>query len=337
MKKMRGFIVGFILGALLFGGVWAYAAGISAQPKTAEIIIDGIAVDLKGFVIEGHHYFQLRDLADSLRPGGKDFSIVWDGAHNRVLIDTSKRYDANETAPPPVLNTTSVDAFIRDIKTTYAIMLTDKNGYLSGPDGQRMMEELGRCLALYSPGFIQKLVACYSRYDANFIVQLEGPVNGKLGHTDWADDLVISLYYNSHPSYSGISAAYLSHELGHTVHFLVEKETGGMSNESEITVFNRNFSYVGDRYNRVWSEGTHGTTFAYDYGMCNHYEDVATILERLVADPEGMCSRLNDPQNTPLRKKTEYIRDMAYQYISDECAAVFAPLNENTANTQRLP
>lgn len=104
MKKKVGFIpgllIGILVGATMFGGLVAYASGIMAQPKTAAIVIDGEAVDLKGYLVEGNHYFQLRDLAEKLEPGGKDFSIVWDGPGNRVLIDTSRGYNADEQYTP---------------------------------------------------------------------------------------------------------------------------------------------------------------------------------------------------------------------------------------------
>jgi hypothetical protein len=109
MKKIGGFqfAIGVIVGATAFGGAAAYAAGIMAQPKTAAIIIDGKDVDLKGYLIEGAHYFQLRDLDEKLMASGKDFSVVWDGQGNRVIIDTSRSYDPNEqyisqpaTTPP---------------------------------------------------------------------------------------------------------------------------------------------------------------------------------------------------------------------------------------------
>ena len=94
------FILGVVVGAVFFGGTAAIAAGIMAQPKTAEIVIDGQTVDLKGYLVEGNHYFQLRDLSDKLAAGDKDFSIVWDGQGNRVLIDTSRGYDPNEQYMP---------------------------------------------------------------------------------------------------------------------------------------------------------------------------------------------------------------------------------------------
>jgi uncharacterized protein YkwD len=96
------FVIGFALGAALFGGTVAYAAGIMAQPKTAAVVIDGRTVELQGYIIEGSHYFRLRDLDAALVPGGKDFSIVWDGGGNRVIIDTTRRYDPNEQYIPAV-------------------------------------------------------------------------------------------------------------------------------------------------------------------------------------------------------------------------------------------
>ena len=91
------FISGLILGAALCCGSYAVAAEVIAHQKTASVIIDGIPVDLKGYIIEGSHYFQLRDLDEKLKPGGKDFSVIWDSANSRILIDTSRGYDPNET------------------------------------------------------------------------------------------------------------------------------------------------------------------------------------------------------------------------------------------------
>jgi uncharacterized protein YkwD len=87
----------------MFGGSVAFAAGIAALPKTAAVVINGDIVDLKGYVIEGTHYFQLRDLSAALRPGGKDFGISWDGDGNRIIIDTNRGYDTDERQNPQPL------------------------------------------------------------------------------------------------------------------------------------------------------------------------------------------------------------------------------------------
>jgi hypothetical protein len=100
MKRIGGlqFAAGVVAGAVIFGGTAAFAAGISAQPKTAAVVIDGAQVDLKGYIIEDSHCFQLRDMSAALKPGGKDFSVVWDDANNRIVIDTSKGYDDGQPA-----------------------------------------------------------------------------------------------------------------------------------------------------------------------------------------------------------------------------------------------
>ena len=128
-KSTLSFAAGVLVGAVIFGGGVAIAAGIMAQPKTALIEIDGKAVDLKGYLIEDAHYFQLRDLSASLAPGGKDFSIVWDGAGNRVIIDTSRGYDPNEQFKPQTSDTTPSDASGLSIKERITITPRDDGSY----------------------------------------------------------------------------------------------------------------------------------------------------------------------------------------------------------------
>lgn len=89
-----GFILGLITGAVVFGGSIAYAAGIMATPSANRIFVNGREIQPEAYMIEGRNYLQLRDIAAAV-----DFSVVWDGANNRVLIDTSRGYDPNETMP----------------------------------------------------------------------------------------------------------------------------------------------------------------------------------------------------------------------------------------------
>jgi len=94
MKSKLNFVLGFVLGAVLFGGATAYAAGILATQSTNRIFVDGKEVKIEAYLIENRNYLQLRDIAAAV-----DFSVVWDGANNRVLIDTSRGYDPDETMP----------------------------------------------------------------------------------------------------------------------------------------------------------------------------------------------------------------------------------------------
>ena len=96
MKKLSrfNFILGFILGAVIFGGSAALATAISATPSTHRVIVNGSEVHVEAYLINGRNYFQLRDMAAAI-----DFSVVWDGENDRVLIDTSRGYDPNEELP----------------------------------------------------------------------------------------------------------------------------------------------------------------------------------------------------------------------------------------------
>jgi len=60
--------------------------------------------------------------------------------------------------------------------------------------------------------------------------------------------------------------------------------------------------------------------------MYDYYEDIATIFQYLIQRADDMDWRLSNKANEPLRNKTEYLRDVIYEYISDECWIIFEPL-----------
>jgi hypothetical protein len=95
------FIAGFLAGAVLFGGATAFAAsGIMANLTTGKVFVNGKEIKAEAYNIHNNNFFMLRDIAAAV-----DFSVVWDGANDRVLIDTSRGYDWSEqppqTAAPP--------------------------------------------------------------------------------------------------------------------------------------------------------------------------------------------------------------------------------------------
>ena len=61
----------------------------AAVSSTATVYINGEAVALTAFNIDGNNYFKLRDLGTVF-----DFSIAWDGELNTITIDTSLGYTA---------------------------------------------------------------------------------------------------------------------------------------------------------------------------------------------------------------------------------------------------
>ena len=229
------------------------------------------------------------------------------------------------------LDMSSADAFIADVKSAYNIELSDNAGYLSGSDGADLMRELDHALSLFTPTFITHLVAEYEDYGSRFFLDLKGPSSTEFGITEWDRNLTITLHYDSDPEENGITAAVLAHELAHSIHFIIEEYIGEARSESELRYFNGVFDYVEDDYDRIWDSDVHGFVFAYDYGMYDYYEDFATVLEMLVAFPDEMQERFSDSQHEALLKKTIYLREIMYYYISNTCFPVFSPLYEAEA------
>lgn len=78
-----------LIGAVLLGAVGsvAFAAGVFAQRGTSKVTIDGKSVRLEGYVIDGHNYFRLRDVAEAV-----GFGVSWNNATGTVEIDTTSGY-----------------------------------------------------------------------------------------------------------------------------------------------------------------------------------------------------------------------------------------------------
>jgi|GEM_PF-2698516 len=95
MKKFITFGAGVLVGAVMFGGSLAIAAGVTANPTQSRVFVNGAEVKLEAYNIGGNNFFKLRDIGNEA-----DFSVVWDGDGQRILINTSREYDANETYKP---------------------------------------------------------------------------------------------------------------------------------------------------------------------------------------------------------------------------------------------
>ncbi|MDE7221564.1 MAG: WG repeat-containing protein [Oscillospiraceae bacterium] len=59
----------------------------TALPSTSEMFLDGKAVQLTAYTINGNNYFKLRDIGETF-----DFFVDWDGAKNTIIIDTANGY-----------------------------------------------------------------------------------------------------------------------------------------------------------------------------------------------------------------------------------------------------
>lgn len=104
MKRGKGsFLLGLIVGAVMFSGTTAFAAsGIMAQLSQQAIYVDGAPVALTAYTIGGNNYVMLRDIGQAV-----GFNVYWDGA---VQIDSDAPYTGiapEEAAELPVAEETA--------------------------------------------------------------------------------------------------------------------------------------------------------------------------------------------------------------------------------------
>jgi len=97
MKGKLNFVLGFVLGAVIFGGATAFAAGIIANPTTSKVLVNGEEIKVEAYNIHDNNFFMLRDIAAAV-----NFAVTWDGANNRVLIDTRLPYGYDVPTPEQV-------------------------------------------------------------------------------------------------------------------------------------------------------------------------------------------------------------------------------------------
>lgn len=89
LDKQGSYVTDFSEIAIVFAGSQSPAyttptVTVSAKPASTKIAVNGKNVSFDAYLIEGSHYFKLRDLAMAIRSTPKRFEVKWDGAANRV-------------------------------------------------------------------------------------------------------------------------------------------------------------------------------------------------------------------------------------------------------------
>ena len=101
MKRVGTFITGLLVGATLFGGTAAYAAGVMAEQSMNRFLVDGQEVQLNAYAINGSNYLKLRDIGEVV-----GFNVYWGAEKHCVQIEGDKPYTDvapianNEDTPP---------------------------------------------------------------------------------------------------------------------------------------------------------------------------------------------------------------------------------------------
>ena len=99
MKRVGTFITVLLVGATLFGGTAAYAAGIMAEQSTNRFFVDGHEVSLNAYAINGSNYLRLRDIGEAV-----GFNVYWDTEQHCVQIES----DAPYTGVAPAANNVEI-------------------------------------------------------------------------------------------------------------------------------------------------------------------------------------------------------------------------------------
>lgn len=92
-------VVGIVIGAVLFGGGTAYAAGLLAEPSTQTFYLGNQQIQLEAYAINGNNYVKIRDVGQVV-----DFNVAYDPVRNAAIIEPDKPYTGEDVeATRPVL------------------------------------------------------------------------------------------------------------------------------------------------------------------------------------------------------------------------------------------
>jgi len=86
MKKVY-FIIGVIVGVMLFGGISIASSYITVRLSEQPIYVDGERVDMLAYLINGNNFVRLRDIGSAV-----DFAVDWDEETGSVHINSNNSY-----------------------------------------------------------------------------------------------------------------------------------------------------------------------------------------------------------------------------------------------------
>lgn len=89
-KRSMSFAAGLLVGAVLFGGTAAYAAGVVAERSAHTIYVDGQQVQMEAYAINGNSYVKLRDIGQAV-----GFNVYW---QDGVQVDSDAPYTGEAPA-----------------------------------------------------------------------------------------------------------------------------------------------------------------------------------------------------------------------------------------------
>ncbi len=283
MKQRHSFLAGFLCGVILFGTSSAFAVDLLAEPTKQTVYIDGEKAAITGYNIQGHNYFQLRELGKEL-----DVSVRYDSNTNRVYVQLDQPYGwqeretivEQETMTEPVIRQV-VDVSVKRDATGRAMAYEPTVGHY-----------------LYGTGNVSKAVNPYAadEYDGYMEIKAfskgtEFP-NAPLGavNPDWDESYYDIVMPDPVPCYTAIGAGQVSEFMGmevvdetgsQTMYVFNAKETQRIIDELYNTFLEHPECYTNGKLNCTVAVGLTDTGFQGNFFY--PYRD--SCVEQTVHDP----------------------------------------------------
>ena len=128
LTQAHTLVIGIVVGALLFGGGLAIAAGAAltyeAAPSQSKVFVDGREVYVDAYMINDSNYYKLRDFAKVV-----DVGVWYDESRDRVNIETDIGYDPyyNGVRPEPETKVIPLQKSVEIQIDSNRHLVTDKN------------------------------------------------------------------------------------------------------------------------------------------------------------------------------------------------------------------
>lgn len=103
-KRITSTLLSLILILTLCCGMTgtAFAGTAGAVPVSTSLSVDGKALTLNGYTIEGYNFFSLRDIAYAVNGSEKQFNITYDASKDAVSLLSGTAYAANGSELQPL-------------------------------------------------------------------------------------------------------------------------------------------------------------------------------------------------------------------------------------------
>ena len=127
MKRLISALLALTLALALALPLAPAARGAEVRPSHQSFAVDGKAVSIAAYNIDGYNYVMLRGLAWVLNGTAKQFSVVWDAGQNTVRVETGKPYpDGAATVNGSVVLLDGAGLVTNAVKSSQALVVDGK-------------------------------------------------------------------------------------------------------------------------------------------------------------------------------------------------------------------